>query len=393
MSRGARPWRRGWRGLAIAVACVAVVGIAALTWRGYAGNPSPQLSGASPAPEGGTALTVTAVRPTQVLWPEFLAVNGAISAWQEASVSSQVSGARLIDVLVDVGDQVEKGQLLARFDAAPLEADYAQQQAAVAEAEARFEEADANASRARQLRQTQAISEFDLIKATTALHGAEAQVTLAKARLESQRLALAHTRVTAPDAGVISLRNAMLGAVAAPGAELFRLVRQNRLEWRAEITAADLGAVHPGQAAELELVGGRPVAGTVRQLAPVVDADTRTGIAYVALDPAASGVRPGMFATGRLLLGERVGIALPASAIVERDGFEYVFRLDGAEQPLAMQIKVTSGRRLDGYVEILQGISASDHVVRSGGEFLRDGDRVRVVPSATALHEKMGASS
>jgi RND family efflux transporter MFP subunit len=390
VSRGAVSWRRGWRGLAIAVLGATTLGITVLAYQGDAGN-IPE--GPAVAPAVGAALTVTTVRPVSVLWPESLAVNGAISAWQEASVSSLVSGARLVDVLVDVGDEVEDGQLLARFDAAPLEAEYAQQQAAVAEAEARLEEADANASRALRLRETQAISEFDLIKASAALHGAQAQVELAKARLESQRLALGHTRVTAPDAGVITRRSAMLGAVAAPGVELFRLVRQNRLEWHAEITAANVGAVQPGQSVELQLVGGGSVSGTVRQIAPVVEADTRTAIAYVALDPAATGVRVGMYASGKVLLGQRVGIALPASAIVERDGYEYVFRLDTDDDPRAMQVKVTSGRRLDGHVEVLEGVSPGDDVVSSGGEFLSDGDRVRVAPTSTARHGQAGTGS
>jgi RND family efflux transporter MFP subunit len=326
-----------------------------------------------------------------VLWPDVLTASGAIGAWQEAAVSSEVSGASLVEVIVDVGDQVEQGQLLARFDTAPLQAAYAQQEAAVKEAQARLAEAEANASRIRQLRVAQAVSEFDLIKATTAVQSAQAQVESAGARLQSQRLSLGHAWVTAPDAGTIAVRNAMLGAVPVPGAELFRLVRQNRLEWRAEVTAADLRVVRAGQVAELRLPDGVVVSGTVRQVAPTVDAGTRSGMAYVALDPRATGVRVGMFASGTLVLGERIGMALPVSAIVERDGFEYVFRLENSDSLHVLQVKVTSGRQLDGYVEILEGLSADELVVKSGGEFLSDGDTVRVV-SLKASREEAAAS-
>lgn len=382
--------RRRLRWIGIALVVVAAGGAAALVYRDRGPAPAAQSTPAESL--AATALTVTTVRPVQVLWPEKLAVNGAITAWQEAVVSAEVSGVSLVEILVDVGDQVAQGQLLARYDSAPLEAAYAEQKAALDDARARLVEAEANVVRARQLRDTQAISEFDLIKATSAADAAHAQAALAEARLQTQTLALGHTRVTAPDAGVISLRSAMLGAVAVPGGELFRLVRGNRLEWQAEVTARSLAGLQPGQTAELRLPGGDVVSGTIRQVAPVVDAATRTGIAYVSLDPNAANVRAGMYASGNLLLGERVGMALPASAIVQRDGFEYVFRLDGGEQPRVLQTKVTSGRRLDGDVEILEGLSGNEEVVKSGGEFLSDGDRVRVVSDPAASRELGSAS-
>jgi RND family efflux transporter MFP subunit len=384
-----KPRRMRW--VAIVLVLVAAGGAAGLVYRDRVSLPAPEQDAGAEA-LAGTALTVTAVQPVQVLWPEKLAVNGAITPWQEAVVSAEVSGVSLLAVLVDVGDQVEKGQVLARFDAAPLEAAYAEQKAALDDAQARVMEAEANVVRARQLRETQAISEFDLIKATAAAQAAQAQAELARARLRSQQLALGHAEVTAPDDGVISERSAMLGAVAAPGVEMFRLVRQNRLEWQAQIMAGNLAVLSPGQSAELRLPGGEVVSGTIRQVAPVVDAGTRTGIAYVSLDPAAANVRAGMYASGSLLLGERVGMALPASAIIQRDGFEYVFRLDGGEDPRVLQTKVRSGRRLEGDVEILEGISRNDQVVKSGGEFLSDGDRVRVLPAPPPVRELGSAS-
>ncbi len=328
----------------------------------------------------GAALTVSMVHPIAIIWPETVTANGAIGAWQEAVVGAEIGGVRLVEVLVDVGDQVEQGQLLARLDSAPLEAAYAQQKAALAESEARLIEAVANAKRARSLRSTQAISEQDLIRAVTTAQAAEAQVEVARARLLSQRIALDNARVLAPDRGVVSSRSAMLGAVAAPGMELFRLVRQNRLEWRAELTAGQLAVVKTGDAAEIMLANGEVVTGTVRQVAPVLDTGSRTGIVYIALDGEHPGARAGMFAAGKIMLGERPGIAVPASAVVLRDGREYVFKVD-TEQQRTVQVLISTGRRSADRIEVVDGLSIDDQVVESGGAFLNDGDRVRVVPS------------
>lgn len=327
----------------------------------------------------GTALTVTITRPTAVLWPDVVSANGAIAAWQEASVSAEIAGARLTEVLVDVGDKVARGQTLATFDDAQARALYAQQRALLAEAAARLEEATANLKRAQEMQSTNAMSEQDLIKAKTAAQSGLAQFDLATARLETQQLNLNNTRVVAPDAGTISARNAMLGAVVAPGAELFRLVRQDRLEWRAELTAASLGRVKAGDSAEIRLPDEQTVTGTVRQVAPMLDASTRTGIVFIELASAMdSSARVGMFAAGTINVGSRAGLAVPATTIVHRDGHQYLFIVDDEGGRVA-QKKVQTGRRSSGAIEILAGISPEDAVVENGAAFLSEGDRVHVV--------------
>jgi HlyD family secretion protein len=326
------------------------------------------------------ALTVSTVAPFAISWPNVVFADGAITPWQEASVSAEISGARLIEVLVDVGDQVEAGQLLARFDDGPARAMLAQHQASVADAEARLLEAAANEERSLTLLEKNSISEQDLVRARTSSLAAKAQVDLAQARLASQQLVLDNTRVIAPDAGVVSSRKAMLGAVAVPGLELFRLIRQNRLEWRAELIASDLGSVARGNHAEVQMPDGSILSGSVRQVAPQLDGGTRTGLVYVALnsEDAAGSARAGMFASGRIVVGERDGIALPSTAVVYRDGYEFVFLVDDESGRVA-QVKVRSGRRFADSIEIVEGLSLQDQVVESGGAFLNDGDRVRIV--------------
>lgn len=366
----------------LTLALVGIAFVTALIVR--AGRSSEAVDASAAAAADAAALTVSLVQPAAIVWPETVTANGAIGAWQEALVSAEIGGVRLVAVLADVGDQVSKGQVLARFDTAPLEAAYAQQRAALAEAQARFVEATTNADRARSLRRSLAISEQDLIKATTASQAAQAQVEVARARLLTQKITLDNARVLAPDDGVISSRSAMLGAVSAPGMELFRLVRQNRLEWRAELTAAELTAVDQGDRATIVLANGDVIDGKVRQVAPVLDTGSRTGLVYVALDTENPAARAGMYAAGRIFLDMRPGIALPASALVLRDGREYVFKVD-SEMGRVVQVQVATGRREGDRVEIMSGIEANDAVVESGGAFLNDGDRVRVVPAVSAV--------
>ncbi len=181
---------------------------------------------------------------------------------------------------------------------------------------------------------------------------------------------------------MISSRKAMLGMVAAPGTELFRLVRQNRLEWRAELTGAQLAQVQVGDEASVQLVDRTIAHGKVRQVAPVLEESTRIGVAYVELDRSAdanTGARAGMYGTGTITLGHRVALTLPSDAIVLRDGHEYVFVL-GADGRVALT-KVDVGRRFGNGVEISAGLTDEQQVVAAGAAFLNDADAVRVVPA------------
>jgi RND family efflux transporter MFP subunit len=296
-----------------------------------------------------------------------------------------LNGLRLADVKVNVGDVVKKGQVLAVFDAAPVEADLAQARAAVQEAEANAAAAKADAKRARALQSSGAMSEQQITQYVTAERTAAARVASAKATLEQQRLRLKYTQVVAPDAGVISARSATVGAVAGVGTEMFRMIRQGRLEWRAEVTAAELPRVKPGQKAIVKAASGAGVQGRVRMVAPTVDAQSRVALVYVDLPPALSADAPlkaGMFASGEFALGESAALTVPQQAVAVRDGFSYVFRLNADSR--VSQLKVTTGRRLGDRVEVTAGLPADALVVTSGAGFLNDGDLVRNVQALAA---------
>lgn len=322
------------------------------------------------------ALTVTAVQPKQESWPLRLEANGSVAAWQEASVGAEIGGLRLAEVLVNVGDAVKKGQVLARMSEETVRNDLAQQRAAVQVAEASLAQARHNLERARGLESSGSVSRQEMIGYETQEATAAAQLASARALLASQELRLAYTQVLAPDDGTISARSATVGAVAAPGGELFKLIRQNRLEWRAELRADELAQVRPGQTVEFSGPHGAGLQGKVRQVAPTVDVATRTGLVYVDVPPN-DRLKAGMFVTAALVRGAAPALAVPQVAIVVRDGAHYAFRI-GADGR-ATKTKVATGRRQGSLVEITEGLKAEDRIAALGAGFLHDGDQVKVV--------------
>lgn len=330
------------------------------------------------------ALTVTTAKPSSGRLPVTLGANGNITAWQEASIGSESNGLRLTEVHANVGDVVEKGAVLATFSNDSVNADLAQARAALMEAEANAAEAISNAQRARSLESTGALSAQQISQYLTGELMAKARVASAKAAVSSQALRLKYTQVTAPDSGVISARSATVGAVVGAGQEMFRMIRQGRLEWRAEVTAADLPKVKAGATAFLKGANGAELQGKVRMVAPTVDPQTRFALVYVDL-PAAKGTdgaafKAGMFASGRFELGASDAMTLPQQAVVVRDGFTYVFRLNADKK--VTRIKVQTGRRVGDSVEIVSGIDAAAPIVITGAGFLNDGDLVNNVAAS-----------
>ena len=360
------------------LAAVAVLGGAALAVRAADDEKAP-------AATARPALTVTVAQPQATSLPLRIAANGNIAAWQEAIIGTEANGLRLAEVRVNVGDVVKRGQVLATFTPDLLQADVAQIRAMVAEAEAALAEASANAARARELATSGALSEQQINQFMTAERTAQARLDAQRAQARVQGLRLGQTQVLAPDDGVISARSATVGAVLPAGQELFRMIRQGRLEWRAEVPAADLARIKPGMAASVTVPGAAAIAGKVRMVAPTVDAQTRNGIVFVDLGPSRE-ARAGMFARGEFDIGSVRGLTLPQSAVLLRDGFSYVLRVE--PDSTVREIKVSVGQRLGERVQITGGLDAGARVVASGGGFLGDGDLVRVVDAPAASAKK-----
>jgi RND family efflux transporter MFP subunit len=326
------------------------------------------------------ALTVTMVRPNQEKWPQVISASGSIAPWQEVVVASETGGLRITGIYADVGSKVQRGQKLAQLAQDLVVVDIEQQQARVSQAKAELAEAKANAQRARNLEGRSALSDQKINQYLIGKDKAQANLEAATAQLKSQKIRLEQTNIVAVDDGVISSRSATLGSVVQVGTELFRLVRQNRIEWRAEVVADQVFNINSGQEAHIHLTSGESIVGKVRVTAPTFDTKTRKTLVYVDL-PADTSARVGMFARGDILVGTNEVMTLPQSAVVLRDGYSYVFEI-GSNQRV-VQNKIVTGRRVDNRVEIVSGLNQNMSVVAGGGAFLNDGDTVYIADVAT----------
>lgn len=268
---------------------------------------------AVPPAGGRPALTVRTVMLAEDQWPETLSANGSIVPWQEAVIGAQLQGVRVADVKVSIGDRVRRGEVLATLDNA-------------------LRPVDEGASQG---------------------------------------------RIVAPDDGVISSVSANVGSMPQTGSELFRLIRQGRLEWQAELTAGELMRLRQGMRVTITLADGRTVRGSVRAISPKVEMQTRFGHALVRLDDS-RGIIAGVFARGTFQIGApRRAQWLPPSAVMQRGDLDYVLVVDADGR--VHERTVQTGRRHGARIEIRKGLLPGEPVVESGGPFLTEGDRVQLV--------------
>ena len=365
-SQSSKRWL--WLGAALALVMLVVF------WVFIKKPAAPQAPAASAGPK--PSLTVTVAQPERSSLPIRLQANGNITAWQEASVGAELNGLRLASVAVNVGDVVRKGQVLAEFARETTQADSLQSRASLMQAEASFENAKADADRARSIQDSGALSASQVAQYLTQEKVARAQLEAAKAVLSATEVRLGNTKVLAPDDGVISARGATVGAVVSAGQELFRLVRQSRLEWRGEVTPSEVGRISKGQQVKVTAATGLEIAGQVRAIAPSADPQTRNILVFVDL-PRNDELKAGTFAKGFFELGQSEALTVPSESIVVRDGSNYVFVID--PQNKASQRKVQTGRRVGERVEVLEGVKADEPVAVQGAGFLNEADLVKVV--------------
>lgn len=379
--------------LLVAALALCAAGAVALWARGSTADEAAPAA-ATPAATAKPALTVTTVRPQLGRLPMQLSANGSIAAWQEASVGAEANGLRLSQVRAAVGDMVRAGQVLATFDAASVQADLALARAQLQEAQANALEAAGNAERARTLKDSGALSTQQINQYLTLEQTAQARVAAARAALDVQQLRLRHTQVLAPDDGVVSARSATVGAVVPAGTELFRMIRKGRLEWRAEVTSAELGRIKAGTPAMVTTAGGAQLRGTVRMVGPTVDPQTRTALVYVDLPASrnmSSPAKAGMFASGAFVLGDSSALLVPQTTLVLRDGFSYVYKV--GDDSRVSRIKVQTGRQDGDRIEITSAFDAETRLVATGAGFLNEGDLVRVVDANGAATAPQAAAT
>jgi HlyD family secretion protein len=346
--------------------------------------------GTAPKAQARPALTVTVTRAQTQNLSQRVSANGTVAAWQEASIGAEIGGLRLTEVRVNVGDQVKAGQVLAVFAADNVLVEINQAKAAMNEAKAVAAEAQANADRARALQPSGVISAQQFNQSLTAEATAKARVESAQALMAVHELRLRQTQVKAPDSGVISSRSASVGAVVGLGTELFRQIRGNRLEWRADMVSSDLFQIKAGQKVHIQAAAGGTVTGTVRMVAPTVDGQNRTGTVYVDLPSNAMlSLKPGMYARGDFEFGSTSAAMVPQQSVVIRDGFSQIFVVQ-ADQRVKLY-KVNLGRRQGEWLEVTSGLPAEANVVVRGAGFLTAGDLVKVVADTPAVSNPAAA--
>ncbi len=347
----------------------------------------PAAAANAPAATASSVLTVSVVTPQTETWPKIVQGSGPLSAWQEIIVSPETGGLRIAELLVDVGARVKRGDLLARLSDESVQADLRKQQAAVARARATLAQATANLQRARAVDGSGALSAQKLDDYRISEATSRADLESAEAELDSIQLKLRQTRIVAVDDGVVSSKSAVLGNVVTAGTELFRLVRQGRIEWRPELDARQVSALRAGQGARVTLPGGEQVEGRVRLVGPTLSTSTGRATVYVSL-PADGPARGGMCANGASACDPHPAHTRPQTAVTLRDGRAYAYVLGPGDQVNSRP--VTTGRRKEGRVEV-DGLPADARVVAGGGAFLSEGAKVTVASAAEVSRVAQGA--
>lgn len=398
-ARHRRPWwRRYWIGIAVGLV-IAI--IAATLWANDPGSAAvSKTSEAKPSAEDRMRVTVSIAAPAS--FEQDVGVIGLLAARNAVSIGASVAGQRITRVLVEVGDKVLAGQVLAQLETDTLAAQARQAEASVARARADLAQAEAtNIEAQANLRRVDALSGSSVVSgqqaderraaaqsAAAAVEGARADLSSAQALSSQSRTELARARIVAPDAGVISARSARVGALAEGTSSLFEMIQDGEIEFLAEVPERFLGQILEGQTVLLDINGSdEPVRGRVRVVEPTIDPQSRQAKVRVALlisTSPISALRAGTFARGRILLGEtRFDIAVPETALARRQADQAVVMVvDQAGKIVAKPVRL--GRSHEGRIEIVSGLRAGERVVQNAGAFLREGDIIEPVQTRVA---------
>lgn len=334
---------------------------------------------ADAAPAAGQSVTAAVVTLTNL--PRVVTASGSVSAWEEVPVGAEAGGLVATGVYVDEGAYVRQGQPLVQLNDAVLRAQLRQQQAGVQTAEANLARDDAALARAQELKERGFLSQASLDTAQANQRSSAAGVAQARAALSQTQTQLNQATVRAPVSGLVISRSVTRGQIVQAGTELFRVVRDGRLELDAQVPETELRLVRAGMSATVVSDQGAQTSGTVRIVTPEVDAQTRLGVARVAL-AGGSGLRPGMFARASIDVGAAPVLTVPSDAVVFREGRAGVYVI-GANNAVRFT-PVATGARSGALVSVTGGLQANQRVVVQGAGFLGEGDVVRVVAAPAA---------
>lgn len=320
--------------------------------------------------------SVTVIVPGRETVQGEINATGTLAARREMPVGSVGEGGAVRSVLVDAGDWVEKGEVLAVIDRSVQSQQIASQAAQVDVAQADAELAQANLDRALKLVDRGFISKADVDRLTAERDAARARVRVAQATLGQLRAQADRLNIVAPEAGLVLERNVEPGQVVGGGSGvLFRLARGGQMELLADLSENDLAKLSVGVRAEVTPVGSeKTFTGEVWQISPVIDPENRQGTARVAL-PYAKELRPGGFAQATIASGAVVSPILPESAIQNDEKGSFVFIVD--DQNVVHRRDVTPGIVTAQGITVRSGLNGTEKVVARAGGFLNEGDKVR----------------
>lgn len=336
--------------------------------------------------------------------------TGTIEAVEEVYVQPQVDGLAIKALSADVGDRVKAGQVLATLDEsslivqkAQLVANQAKGQASVAQYKIQLNDAKTNEAEAqRQLVRGQNLvgsgsmstselqkletsatnSRNSVASAAQAVAIAEADLKAVNSQIDEVDLKLSRTAIKAPFGGMVTARNARVGAIASgSGTQLFTILRDSQLELVADVSEDDILRMRVGQTAAIAIAGLKdPVEGKIRLISPVVSSTSRLGAVHIALTDS-DVARQGMYASATITVAKGDGIILPLSAI-ETHKTGSITRV--VRDNVVHQITIETGIVENGRVLITKGIKPGDLVVAKAGAFVREGDTIRPVRDASA---------
>lgn len=343
---------------------------------------SPSEGSEEPKTKPGLAVTIAQVRDATL--PLRIPASGTVAAVDEVILGSEVAGLSVAELTVDEGDRVKKGQVLARLNRSILDAQLAQMNAQIVGAQASAEETAANQRRAVELGERGFISKQSIDQRRSAAINARAQVATLSAQRDELLARLAQTVITAPVDGIIASRGVSQGQVVTNGTELFRIIRDGKLEWKAELPDYQLTQLSLLQHAQVSLGSGQAIDGQIRLIAQKIDERSRNGVVHVAL-PDDARLRAGMFARGEIVGGEMPALTVPQASVVTKDGESFVFTV--TREGRAHQTKVEVGARSASLIEIRRGLARGNEVVLDGAGLLTDGDQVRVTQAEVTQRE------
>lgn len=342
--------------------------------------------------QSAVVMAVEAVYPTPITIENRLAANGVVAAVETAEVGGQISGVAIEQVLVEVGDFVKAGQVLATLDTRTFAQQVRSAEADLATAVAAQEKAAADLARTEPLLAIDAVSRQEVDAYRTALRQAEANVAAAKANVDSARTNQQRGNITAPVSGIVSAKNAQVGAVVS-GAPLFSIIIDGALEWQAALPPADAANIRVGQTASVE-IAGQQVTGQVTRLSPVAN-DSRDMTVHVRL-PSGSGASAGMYQSGEFLFDAQRHNAVPLSALMTSDGYDYVWQLvpetgdDGQAYHRVQREQITIIAQKDDQIAV--SLPEDALIVATSASFLNDNDLVTVATINGAPSDALGAS-